>query len=360
LGTATSLATPIILRTISQPPLTSALPTPVPADSPPAPSSPAPTLPGRIAFVTQWQSGPSYYQDIYLANADGTDLVNITEANDSNVFDYLSWAPDGAELAFLSDGPGGVGIYTMDAEGSGFTYLADGTQPTWSPDGSMIAFRRSHLSEQWWQWHLVVISADGTGEHIIASDLGDQGTPSWTTISWSPDSRTIAFTMWAGHSEQVFVVNSDGSTLRQLTFAEDYPRDYSRGPFWSPDGRLIAFSRPSGIYAVAPHTSEAMQLMRLEWGYLAFPGWSPDSSRVVAYSDYGLYQLTLGALYPDRVLYTRPGCAALSPDGSMVSYLAPIADTGVSDLMVIDLPTSASWEVAEISLAGLGCPVWQP
>jgi TolB protein len=293
-------------------------------------------------------------------NADGTGLVNITEANDYNQFDYLAWAPNGSRLALLSDGPEGLGIYTMDADGSRLMYLADGTQPAWSPDGTMIAFRRSHMSEQWWQWHLVVISADGTGEHIVASDLGDQGSPSWTTISWSPDSRTIAFTMWAGDSAQVFVVNTDGSGLRQLTFAEDYPQDYSWEPAWSPDGRLIAFARPSGIYAVTPDGSQTTQLIRLQWGYLPSPAWSPDSTRIIAYSQHGLYEFALGALYPDRLSYIWPICAALSTDGSMVSYFSAIGDSGVSDLVVIDLVTSAKWEVAELSPAGLGCPVWQP
>jgi TolB protein len=225
----------------------------------------------------------------------------------------------------------------------------------------MIAFRRSHFSEQWWQWHLVVISTSGTGEHIVASDLGDHGTPSWTTISWSPDSQRIAFTMWADRSGQVFAVNADGSGLTQLTFAEAHPHDRSWEPSWSPDGRLIAFSRPSGIYAVTPDGSMTTQLIRLQWGYLPSPAWSPDSARIVAYSGNGLYELTLGAPYPDRISYSWPSCPALSPDGSMVSFISPVEDTDASALMVVNLATLASWEVAELSMPTFyGCPVWQP
>jgi Tol biopolymer transport system component len=296
-------------------------------------------------------------------NLDGTGLVNLTEALDADDFDYLSWSPDGTRLAFHALASDVSGIYLLSADGFGLARLTDGpgldTQPTWSPDGSMLAFRRSHLSEQWWQWHLVVISADGSDEHIVASDVGEQASPSWTTISWSPDGRRIAFTAWVGPAVQVFVVNVDGSGLAQLTSPDD-PRENSWEPSWSRDDRLIAFASPSGINAVTPDGSQTSQLMRLRWGQLAFPGWSPDSTRIVAYSEHGLYELTLGALYPDRLLYTWPICAALSPDASMVSYLSPIGDTGVSDLMVIDLDTSATWEVAELSHVGFGCPVWQP
>jgi TolB protein len=296
---------------------------------------------------------------------DGTGLVNLTESMDATDFDYPSWSPDGTSLAFYSNASDGAGIYLLNSDGTALTRLADGpglnTQPAWSPDGSMIAFRRSHLSEQWWQWHLVVISTDGTAEHIVASDLGEQGSPSWTTISWSPDSRRIAFTMWADTSAQVFVVDADGSGITQLTFPESHPRDYAWEPSWSPDGRLIAFSRATGIYAVTLDGAQVGQLIRLERGArLAYPGWSPAGTRIIAYTEHGLYELTLGAPYPQRLSYTWPICATLSPGASMVSYLSPIGDVGVAALSVTDFETMASWEVTEFSPVSLSCPVWQP
>ena len=54
---------------------------------------------------------------------------------------------------------------------------------------------------------------------------------------WSPDGRTIAFTQGDGDLE-VFVVNVDGSGLRNLT---DNERIQDTNPVWSPDGRAIAF-----------------------------------------------------------------------------------------------------------------------
>lgn len=320
---------------------------------------------GRIAFVHQAQSGSSYDEDIYVVNLNGTGLMNLTESMDANHFDYPSWSPDGTTLAFHANASDGPGIFLLNSNGTGLARLTDGpglhTQPTWSPDGSMIAFRKSHLSEKYWQWHLVVISSDGTGERIVASDFGDQGAPTWTTISWSPDSKAIAFTMWADNSSQVFLVNADGTGLAQLTFPEAYARDYSWEPSWSPDGRLIAFSRATGIFTVPPYGSRVSQLILPgRSAQLAFPGWSPDGMRIVAYSESGLYRLTLSALYPEKLSDTWPNCAALSPDASMISYLSPIGDTGVSALVVTDLESLASRELTEFSPVSLGCPVWQP
>ena len=55
-----------------------------------------------------------------------------------------SWSPDGTKIAFHSDRSGERHIHVMNPDGTGVTQLTFGTSsdfgPAWSPEGSKIAF----------------------------------------------------------------------------------------------------------------------------------------------------------------------------------------------------------------------------
>ena len=86
-------------------------------------------------------------------NTDGTNQTNISN-NDSDEM-YPSWSPDGSKIAFASHKIEGGHIYVMNADGTNQTRLTnndqlDGTNyaPSWSPDGSKIAFA-SYIGDNW-------------------------------------------------------------------------------------------------------------------------------------------------------------------------------------------------------------------
>src|SRR3954454_12328942 len=56
---------------------------------------------------------------------------------------------------------------------------------------------------------------------------------------WSADGRRIVFTSGRDGDDEVFVMDADGSHVRQLTFNQAGDGT----PAWSPDGRRIAFAR---------------------------------------------------------------------------------------------------------------------
>jgi WD40 repeat protein len=96
----------------------------------------------------------------------------------------------------------------------------------------------------------------------------------------SRDGKMVAFT--SDGREDVFVMRSDGTDMRQLT--DDDARD--RGPSWTPDGRICFYSSRSGTYQVwtiRPDGSELTQASHLpEINMPNFPVVSPDGKRITA------------------------------------------------------------------------------
>lgn len=186
----------------------------------------------EIAFVVS--DTPA---EIYLINADGTNLRQLTDndINDTNV----SWSPDGSRLVFASQPRGSnVQVWVMNADGTDAQPLTTGErgeyQPNWSPDGSTIVYIANFFGQD----DILVMNADGSNQRdLLAGNPDDE----WPT--WSPDGSQIAFVRRMGFTNNtvntdIFVMNADGSNVRQLT--NEPGRDSL--PVWSPDGQTIAFT----------------------------------------------------------------------------------------------------------------------
>ncbi len=210
-------------------------------------------------------------EDLYMLNPNGSRIQLTTDGMSYSG----SISPDGALVAytkvsgrFLPDD----GLYVIDSTGDarellvavrGQTALTD---PVWSPDGSRIAFIELEIvgetswGEPVYGRTLSVVNADGTGRQVLI-DLGreDRSPTGWASdLAWSPDGSQFAFSsssLERPGNYQIYVVNVDGSELRQLTSEGD-----SSQPVWSPDGLRIAFACGSALCTMGADGTDVREI----------------------------------------------------------------------------------------------------
>jgi Tol biopolymer transport system component len=106
--------------------------------------------------------------DVALVNIDTgeTRLLAADPAQDL----YPTWSPDGSHLAFVSDRDGDEDIYLISSDGTGLVNLTDNPasdfNQVWSPSGRFIAFL-SDREEEPGVYKLYVMNADGTGQRNL-------------------------------------------------------------------------------------------------------------------------------------------------------------------------------------------------
>jgi Tol biopolymer transport system component len=218
---------------------------------------------------------------LWAVRGDGSDRHQLTKPD--KAVDYSpTWAPDASRLAFRrTAGPSG-GIQTdeiriIQADGTGERPLVAGSFPAWSRDGAWIAFRGVDGVD------LALIRPDGSG--LMPMRLENAECP-----VWSPDGRRLLYCRNADASGavsddwNVWVMNTDGTDRRQLT--TDPARDYPIA--WSSDGARILFSSDrSGRMASYVMDADGTHVARVtEAADLSTANvWLPDGRFVIASTD---------------------------------------------------------------------------
>jgi TolB protein len=208
-------------------------------------------------------------------------------------------APSG-RIAFTVNNSGFGEIWVMDSDGENRTRLttpsqtptdaAGNTNPAWSPDGESIAFASTAeaRNEDERDVEIYVMRADGAETTRLTNDRTLDAMP-----AWAPDGTRIAFAHLPGWGTEeldgvIILMDTDGQNRAQLTRHPEADLTFDADPAWSPDGRLIAFTRTtylpdlvvrSAIYTIEP-TGEGERLL-VDAG--AEPAWSPDG-RLVAFT----------------------------------------------------------------------------
>jgi Tol biopolymer transport system component len=230
-------------------------------------------------------------------------------------------------MAFEREGE----IRIIDVDGSDEAVLTDGSHPTWSPDGTRIAFTSAE--------GISVVNVDGTAlKTVVRHDFRDDTyKPSDMGVgqpAWSPDGARIAF-LHLGDGDimpaQAFVISSDGSNRYLLTrlqgwrFAESYPS-------WSPDGsKILYWSYGYGIAVINSEGGVPTTIYRdfPAVNYFSWPVWSPDGNSVAftkgMYWDSGSAIWVMSATGSGaRLLIPDAYDAAWSPDGATIAFVRAV------------------------------------
>jgi TolB protein len=189
----------------------------------------------QVTFVRFNRTGSTY--QLILVNADGTNLRSLTKS-----VRYLrapSWHPDGTRIAYgasISSTLSGEGIFTIKADGTEEKRLIEaglGVHPSWSPDGKKIMFVSYRAGTD---SDIYTMNVDGS-ELIQVTNTDDYS--EWVP-RWSPDGRRIVsygdYTLSADH--KMYILNMDGSGRMAIG------PENARRPSWSPDGTKILFNAP--------------------------------------------------------------------------------------------------------------------
>jgi Tol biopolymer transport system component len=225
----------------------------------------------KLALIRQFVNPSGAQESLFVMNADGTGEFELL----SSQFRGLTWRPDGQQVGFTAGTSCGHGscfefdIFTINLDGSGMTSLGRTPQLSedavdWSPDGGKIAvggfvFGGDASTDIW------TVNADGSGFTPLATGPANDHNP-----SWSPDGTEIAFDSDRDGNAEVYVMNADGTNVRRLT--NDPGGDGA--PVWSPDGTKIAFVRDGDIWTMDPDGVNQVKLTDAA-GYDSLPDWQP-------------------------------------------------------------------------------------
>ena len=241
----------------------------------------------KIAFDRNISGTPN----VFVINSDGTHPVAIISAGPAPSVSFSSdptWSPDGSKLAFVGDlnGVRRREIFVVNADGSGLAQLTTNVQlgsdsfgpiysldlnPSWSPDGSRIAFSSDRNGQS--NAEIYVMNVDGTNQLRLTNNSTYDQYP-----AWSPDSQKIAF--YSGFGNGINMMDRNGNNTVNITHD-------GFNPAWSPDGTKLAFNRydPSTskfqIFTINIDGTNAAKVTNNAFDSLA-PAWAPASSPPIA------------------------------------------------------------------------------
>jgi TolB protein len=236
-------------------------------------------LDGHKLVTSNFRAGDP---EIFVVDLGTGDALNLTPHSHS-YNRYPAWAPDGSRVSFVSDRDGTFNLYLVNADGTNLRQLTHevggaivGMQ-SWTADGRWIYFGLfgKDVAPPWHDSKnglICRISPDGSAFQIVGEGIDG---------AVSPDGSRIVFARNLSHGHALFLMNSDGSDVHQITTHED-PLGGVHAT-WSPDGRKIIYADSVGdaleLFMCEPDGKNIHQLTALGKGATS-PAVSPDQKYI--------------------------------------------------------------------------------
>jgi Tol biopolymer transport system component len=391
----------------------------------------------RIAFSSD-RDGGEY--NIWILEVGSGEVSRLTKAASGVSNYYPTWSPDGREVAYVENAPGVQLIKAVSVAGQGVPRVlhahTSGTvySPTWSPDGAAIAYvlqggppPDDHHPDKPALPRLMVNGAPLTSKEDVFTFP-----PQWlgnNMLLYASDGKirqrdlrtgglqTVAFTAAvsfhrSSYTKQKFdfekkdpqavkgvanpVLSPDGTTVAFVALNQLWTMQigkkpvkvtddvyYKATPFWSPDGRSLAYSSdkagPEAIYIRNLATGQERKLTKPFSGSQVRGAWSPDGNKIAFLSattgsgEAATYVVDVATGELRQVLAPQfePGRPTWGPDSNIVALAAykPYSNRfreGQSLILTVDVATGTTewhnpypWNSISNRKGDLG-PVWSP
>ena len=223
----------------------------------------------KIAFTSS--SDQPGERAVFIMDPDGSHKKQLVGSIDS--LSGFSWSPDGTKLVYVSVArdPIDADISVINLDGSGNKNLTRGfhrqeMMPSWSTDGTKIYYREFVTNDQY------LINPNGTGLLKLDSEI--------TPPVWAPDGLDFLFTK----DHEIFLQNFATEQIVQLT----NNKNYDFGPVWSPHGHEILFMSTRNqsveqLFVMNRDGSNVRQISDFPDNKLSIYKWmwSPDQTKIV-------------------------------------------------------------------------------
>jgi TolB protein len=249
-------------------------------------------------------------------------------------------------------------------------------KPSWRADGRKVAFQSNRVTatNPTGDFEVFVMDADGSHVRQITFNLNDDGDP-----AWSPDGAMLVFVhqMFSPAEEATGLSNHDLWTMRaDGSHQRDVTPDPSaeEQPDWSPDGEKIAFTTTapdgdSAVYTMKPDGSHQRRLT--ESGLDAGPSWSPDGRRLAFFSERDgagnaeVYVMCADGSRETRLTFNPAGDAlpVWSPNGRRLLFVTDRDATSANpdDVELYTMRTDGSRQRNRTNNPAFDIdPAWQP
>jgi Tol biopolymer transport system component len=247
----------------------------------------------------------------------------------------------GSEEIVFQSGSDLFSMYLVNVDGSGLRELLNNSsvapEPAWSPDGQYLAFLSndlipgainiSHTTQNQISSQIYIVDADGSNIRQLTQGSGNRSHP-----TWSPDGKQIAFV--SGNPTQgsdIYSIDINGENLDDLTNSDGV--GHYNYPEWSPDGSRIAYQAQVDtnweLFSMNTDGSDPIQLTNMPQGQSVssiHAAWSPNSKRIVFASDrtsvWDIYVMNrdgsgVQQLTHDKFQDITPDW---SPDGGLITF----------------------------------------